>query len=300
MRISRKELSSIVASTPIIRTQRPARANVNRLTDQLRSRLRRDMEQHMQPWMVLLDEAVRFFVYLERYQYTRKLARETSPFALQLSRLGSDVLSIRELISIGQEAPAYAIARSFVDGVELAMAIAEDPSFAVAYSEAEDNLAFWKKRIGFGQIYSTVERFLLRTGGSATEASQHIARHKAVKNALSGHVHIAPYSALRSGLIPSISHPGMFHIGELGCLSTHMPQLCMLIAEETHTFAACCINAFIKPNPPLVFSEYRPTKKLHDTVASAHVLQELLARHGHQLELLSNSFFNPGDNKNTT
>jgi hypothetical protein len=292
MRISRKELSSIVASTTTISTQRPARANINRQSDQLRLRLRRDIEQHMQPWLVLLDEAVRFFIYLERYQYTRKLVQETSPFALQLSRLRSDVFSIRELISLGQEAPAHTIARSFVDGVELAMAIAEDPSFAISYSDAEDGLNFWKKHIGFGRIYGKVERFLRRTVGSEKEASEYIARHRAVKNALSGHVHIAPYSSFRSGAVPSITHPGLFHIGGLGSLSIHMPMLCWLIADETQIFASCCINAFVKPNPPLVFSNYSPTKKLHDAVTSAHVLQELLVRYGPQLERLNESFFN--------
>jgi hypothetical protein len=295
MRIPREEISSLIASTPKICAQRPSRAKVNRLVDELRLELRRDIDRHMQPWMVLLDEAVRFFVYFERYQYSRKLSRNTSPFALQLSRIRSDVLSLRELIALGQEGPAHTIARCFVDGIELAMALAEDPAFAVAYTEAEDESEFWKRHIGYGKIYGRVESFFRRTGGTVDQASEHISRHKEVKNALSGHVHIASYSAFRSAAVPSITHPGMLHMGALGSLSIHMPRLCHFIADETHIFAACCINAFIRPNPPPVFANYRPTKKLHDAVASAHVLQELLARHGDTMEQLSDSLMNDND-----
>jgi hypothetical protein len=291
MRISRKELSSIAASGSPFSKQRASRANINKVADGIRIRLRLDIEQHIQPWMTLLDEAVRFFMYFERYQYTRKLAHDTSPFALQLSRLRSDVLCIRELISIGQEGAAHVIARGFVDGIELAMSLADDPKFSVAYSEADDQSEFWKKNIGFGKIYVRVERFIRRTGGSVEQIDSLIAKHKAIKKSFSGHVHIASYSAFRSAAVPSITHPGMLHIGGLGYLSIHMPRLCMLIAEETHTFAACCINAFVKPNPPKVFSGYRPTKKLHDAITSAHVLQELLMKYGDQLDALGESFF---------
>jgi hypothetical protein len=246
----------------------------------------------MQPWMMLLDEAVRFFIYLERYQYSRKKGPELTPFLLQLSRLRSDVLSIRELICLGQEASAHTVARSFIDGIELAMALAEDPAFAVRYGDAEDETKFWRDQIAYGRIYAVVERFL-RRGGSDEQARSYVATHKAIKNALSGHVHGASFSALRSGIVPSIAQPEMFHVGEIGCLSAHMPRLCKLIADETHIFAACCINTFIKPKPPPVFAGYRLTKKLADAVTSAHVLQELLLEHGDNLDEAAKAFFGP-------
>ena len=290
MRITRDEILSAVSTAPRFNAKRPARANVNRLLDELRLKLRKDVDDFMQPWMVLLDEALRFFVYLERHQHSLKKGPEITPFMLQLSRLRSDVLSIRELICIGQEAPAHTIARSFLDGVELAMALAEDPAFAVAYSDADDATQFWRDQIAYGRIYRVVERFL-RRGGSDEQARTYVARHKAVKNALSGHVHIASFSAFRSGAVPSISHPGMIHIGEIGCLSAHMPRLCKLIADETHVFAACCINAFVRPKPPPVFAAYRPSKRLGDVVTSAHVLQEFLLKHGDELDHAAEALF---------
>lgn len=297
VRIARDELSSILEDSPAVASRRPARVNLNQLTDKLRLHLRKDIATHMQPWMVLLDESVRFFIYLEQYQYTRKLQRETSPFALQLSRLRSDIISIRELITLGQEASAHSIARTFVDRVELARALADDPQFAVEYFEAEDESSFWRNHIAYGRIYRRVNRFLRRLGGSDKQVEELVSTHRAIKDALSGHIHIASYSALRAGLIPSITKPGLFHYGQIGSVSAHMPGLCLLVANETHTFSACCINAFIKKDPPLVFSTYRPSTKLHNVVASAHVLQELLLRHGDALSELGNSFFAQDQNE---
>lgn len=291
MRISSEELAAISESAPQLSASRKSRSSIDRQTASLRSSIRKDIDQYMQPWMVLLDEAVRFFIHIERYQFTRGLVQETSPFAFQLSRLRSDVLSIRELIISGQEASSHTIARTFVDGVELAMAMAEDPAFAIAYFNAEDGLAFWKKEIAYGKIYGKVAKFIRRTGGSPQQSDEYIATHKAVKTALSGHVHSASHSAFRSGLVPSISHPGMLQVGGIGGLSAHMPKLCLFVADETHIFAACCINAIVKPNPPLVFAVYRPEKNLQNAVTSAHVLQELLVRHGERLQILAEEFF---------
>ena len=44
-------------------------------------------------------------------------------------------------------------------------------------------------------------------------------------------------------------------------------------------FAACCINPFIGPNPPLAFSNYEPSGEMDDFIASAHVLQELAVKY---------------------
>jgi hypothetical protein len=163
--------------------------------------------------MVLLDEAVQFFVHFERYQYSRPLTTESSLFAQQVSRLRSDAISVREVIVLGQEAPANVLIRSFVEDIELAMAFAIDPSFAAAYSEADDQTAFWRNQIAYGRIYAKVSEFLQRGGSEAAEVESRITYHKQVKDALSGHVHSARHSTLRAAAAPSLSHPGMFHLG---------------------------------------------------------------------------------------
>lgn len=240
--------------------------------------------------MILLDEVVQFFIHFERHLYSRKLTEASSQFAQQISRLRSDVIAIREVVAIGQEAPASVLARAFVEGVELAMALAIDETFSRTYASAEDQTAFWKRQIGYGKIYPRVEAFMKGAGDAPEEIGEHIARHKAVKDGLSGHVHSARYSALRSVAVPSISHPGMFHIGGLGALSAHLPRLCMLVADETHVFSGCCINLIIKPGPPAALENTRPTGVFGNVIASAHLIQQLLLEYGDQLSRHYESF----------
>ena len=289
MRIPRAQLAQLVASAPRL-GRAPRRHYIGRLTNKLRSDIRVAIAKHMQPWMLLLDETVQFFIHFERYQYSRRLTGESSPFALQVSRLRSCALAIRELVALGQEAPAHVLARAFVEDVELAMALAADPAFAIQYSNATDESAFWKKYIGYGKINARVEQFLRRAGGTAEQIDEHIGLHKQVKNSLSGHVHTASYSSFRAAIVPSLSHPGMFHFRELGALSAHLPRLCLFLANETHVFSACCINLFIRPDAPAALMSYKPTGLLGDAVASAHVLQKLLANYGGELERLCEGF----------
>lgn len=274
MRIPRARVTEILATTPGYK-RAPRRHDINRLTAKLRADLYKQIAKHMQPCMLLLDEVVQFFIHFERYQYSRKLTAESSLFAQQISRLRSDVISIRELITLGQEVPALVLARAFVEDIELAMAFAIDPDFAVSYSAADDQTAFWKSQIAYGKIYSRVEAFIQQACLPAEEVESHIAYHKAVKSSLSGHVHSARHSIIRSAAVPSLVRPGMFHLGQLGALSAHLPSLCLFLADEAYMFSACCIKLFIKPNPPHAFMNYKLTGVLDDVIASAHLLQEL-------------------------
>ncbi|WP_454677222.1 hypothetical protein [Achromobacter marplatensis] len=291
IRIKRAEISSILHSAPKLATRRSARTAIDRLTTEMRAELKAEIDKSMQPFMVLMDEAVRLFIFLERHQFSLKLGPGVNAFAFQLSRLRSDALSIRELITLGQEAAAHSLARSFFDCIELAMAVAEDPAFAAAYEASENEEDFWRKHIAFGRIYPRVERFIAKASGSAEEAKYRVSRHRAVKGGLSGHVHIAPWSTFRTGVVPLLSRPGMLSIGATGALSAHFPSLCLLIADEAHLFSACCINILTKPDPPQVFAQYRPSRKLNDVVSCTHVLQELLVRHGDALEQYAERHF---------
>jgi hypothetical protein len=76
-----------------------------------------------------------------------------------------------------------------VEDVEMAMALAEDTAFAVAYSDASNADAFWKGHIGYGKIYPLVERFIRRGDTSPEDSQARLEHHRAVKTYLSGHVH---------------------------------------------------------------------------------------------------------------
>lgn len=245
--------------------------------------MRDEIRKHMQPAMLLLDESVQFFIHLERHLLSRKLTRAASPFAQQVSRLRSDVIALRAVVALGQEAATAVLARTFVEGTELAMALAVNPDFSEQYFDADDQTSFWRTSIGYGKIYAHVDAFLRLAGGTEVMIADRIAHHKAVKHALSGHVHAANFSAMRSLAPPSLSHPGTFHIRELGTASAHLPRLCMMVADEAQVFSACCLTLLIRPDAPEALRHPKPKALLGDVVASAYMLQTLLAEFGDQL-----------------
>lgn len=284
MQIPRSHIAQIIANAPRV-TRAPKRHHIARLIEKLRSKLKVNISKHMQPCMILVDEAVQFFVHFERHVHSQNLTKTSSQFAGQVSRLRSDVIAIREVIAVGQAAAAAVLVRAFVEGVEMAMALAIDDALSSAYAEADDQTAFWRHEIGYGKIYPRVEAFLKRAGDTREETQEHIARHRAVKDSLSGHVHSARHSAMQSAFVPSISHPGMFHFGELGALSAQLPGLCLVVANETYVFSECCISMIIKPNPPKALENTRmPTGVFGDVVASGLVIRELLLKYGNDIQ----------------
>lgn len=291
MKIPRSRIREILAAAPRF-TRKPRHLDLPRLLRRLREDLRTKLAEHMQPCMVLLDESVQFFIHFERHLYSKKLTSASSQFALQISRLRSDAIAIRETIAIGQEAAASVLARAFLEGIELAMALAVDESFAKSYSETDDQSAFWRRQIGYGNIYRMVEEFLSRAGLQPSDIDSVIRYHKQVKDALSAHVHGAPHSALRSAAIPSISHPGLLHVNSLGELSAHLPMICLFVATTTQTFSGGCIKLIIKPNPPAAFAATTTTGRLSDAIASAHLIQELLAQYGDDIQNHYDSLLN--------
>jgi hypothetical protein len=233
--------------------------------------------------MVLLDESVRFVVALERYQYTLKMPPEAMPFALQLTRVRSDLISIRELVLLGQESAALAVARVFLEDIELAMAAGVDPGFALAYRDAEKAVDFWSKNIGYGKIYPFVQKFIQRGGGSDDQVAAKLANHKALKSFLSSHIHPTFSSAFRSAYPAALERPGMFFERPLGWVGESLWPLCLFVAEDVYSFSACCINIFIRPSPPSAFAGYLPSGELDDAIAVAHVLQELWLKYANDL-----------------
>lgn len=282
MYIPLERVKQLLAEAPKL-GHRSQRRTVDQLTGKLRREIRCGIDKHMQAWMVLVDEAVQFFIHFEKYQYSRQLSEETVPFVMQISRTRSTLLSIRELIALGQESPAQALGRIFVEDLEMSMALAEDSAFAKSYADAVDTLKFWQVNIGYGEINARVERFIRLGGGSADECEDRLKYHRSVKSYFSKHIHGDHSVALRVAFAPALSQPGQFYTPTLGALSTNLPHLCMFIADEVHMFSACCINLFTKPSPPAALANYEHNDTLNDFIASAHVLQKLMLEYSEDL-----------------
>jgi hypothetical protein len=278
MRIPADELSGLISSAPRL-VRRPKRRSIERAIGKLRTIMRGAIAAHMQAPMMLFDEAFRFMLAFEEYQFSRKLTAESSTFALHITRLRSDLLAIREMVSLGQESAAMALARVFFEDIEIAMGLAIDPEFAIAYSNSTQDDRFWSGHIGYGKIYSKVRKFLEAGRSEPVHVDGKLAHHKELKAFLSGHIHPTNSSALRAAFPPELNEPGMLVKRPLGSLGTNLRPLCLAIADEVQVFSACCINIFITTNPPPALADYEPCGEMDDFMTAAHVLQELVLKY---------------------
>ena len=100
------------------------RMDVAKELTNLRLRLGEKIDEKLQPWFVLLDESVQFFVQFERFLYQFPLSSELMGYAAMVSKLKRDILSIRELLAIGQDMTARVLARTFIEDIEIVMSLA--------------------------------------------------------------------------------------------------------------------------------------------------------------------------------
>lgn len=279
MKISPERLAKIDASAPNFGYNAP-RISLCAKSRSTKRAVSRQIEEHHQGAFTIFEEAVRFIVAFEEFQFRRKdRPREATPFIFMLARVRADLMSIRNLLLAGQESSALAVARIFMEDIELAMATAVDAEFAVAFMDTDDPDTFWSKRVAYGKIYPYVERFLHLGNQGKKISTAHIAQHRAMKSFLSQHVHPNFSSALNLVAPAALEAPGRLAMRPAGWFGENSGRICLYIADEIQAFSATCINTFIKPNPPPVLANYKPSKSLATFMRPAHNLQTLLQKY---------------------
>ena len=266
------------------------RINVAEDLQATRERLARRIDVHLQPWFVLLDESIQFFVQFERYLYEFPLSSNLAGFAVTISKLKRDVISIRELLSIGQDVTARVLARTFVEDIEIAMALALSAETCEAFSKAHDTNEFWNKHIGYGKVYDKVHQYLLACGTEEERSRSFVDRHREAKKMFSESTHGGRQSSLMSAFAPSLTEREEVHFLSLGALTYVTAQLALFIAQETHAFAGSIVKGTMVTNALHLFSDFPITGRYVNAVSSAYVLQELLMRYESELEAQESRF----------
>lgn len=279
LKISRKRLDAIRAKAPTFGYKSRPISIQARLRASTR-KVRNDIQEHHSAVFVLLEEAVRTILSFENYQHSKTDDdRSVVPFKLLVSRVRADLVAIHQLLELGQETSALAVARVFLEDIELAMAAAIDPEFSIEYMDASAEDSFWSKRVAYGKIYPLVSKFLTLGAQDKQNAQDHIQQHRELKTFLSAHVHPSFHSAFSTVLPPVLDRPGLFANRPLGWFGEASAKLCLYLADEIHVFSACCINMFVRPDPPPALAGYKPDKSLAAFLAPAHSLQILKVRY---------------------
>lgn len=260
------------------------RVDVPSELDALRLRLNTQRDKHLQPWFVLLDESIQFFIQFERYLYEVPPTSNLMGYAVTISRLKRDLLSIRELLAIGQDMAANVLARTYIENIEIAMALALSADTCEAFANMSDTNAFWNKHIGYGRVYEQMLQYAASCDVEEARAKQLVERHKEAKKLFSDSTHGGRTSSLFSAFSPSLTNTDEVHFLSLGSHTYHTQFLALFVAQEAHAFAGSMVKGTMGRNPLHLYKDFRPTGRFMNAAASAHVLQELLARYEAFLE----------------
>lgn len=266
------------------------RIDVDRELTRLRARLRVEIDGLLQPWFVLLDESIQFFVQFERFLYEVPLSSALTAYAITVSKLKRDAISIRELLAIGQDMGARVLARTFVEDIEIAMALALSPETCEAFRATSDTNEFWNRHIGYGRVYDKIREYLLACGVEHHRADLLVERHRDAKKMFSETTHGGRNSALLSAFPPSLTDRSQVHFLSLGAVTYATAELALFVAQETHAFAGSVVKGTLQARPLHLFESFEVTGRHMNAVSSAYVLQELLVRYEGELERLAESF----------
>lgn len=266
------------------------RINVEGELQALRERLAGSIDVHLQPWFVLLDESIQFFVQFERYLYEFPLSSNLTGFAVTVSKLKRDVISIRQLLAIGQDIAARVLTRTFIEDIEIAMALALSAETCDAFAKTHNTNEFWNKHIGYGRVYEKMLKYLLACGIEEGRASALVERHREAKNMFSDSTHGGRQSSLFSAFSPSLVNREEVHFMSLGALTYVTAQLALFVAQEVHAFAGSVVKGTMVSDPLHLFDEFNITGRYLNAAGSAYVLQELLVRYEGELESMEARF----------
>ena len=259
-----------------------SRINVQSEIDTLRGKLQVRIENQLQPYFLLLDESIQFFVQFERFLFEKPLSSNLASFAVMVSKLKRDVVSIRELLAFGQGVTAEILTRTYIEDIEIAMALALSPEDCQAFALSPDSNAFWNSHIGYGKVYTKMHQFLIRSGVTEAFAEKHVNRHREAKKKFSDSVHGGRTSSLLSAFVPSLNGRDVHHLS-LGALTYSIPQLALFVAQEAHGFSGSLFRGMASPEPLHIFREFRWTGRFANAVVSAFVLQELVVHYENEL-----------------
>lgn len=238
----------------------------------------RDAKQHLAPWLLLLDEALRvdlaLYELIDPFADKRKSSFPMS-FVTLVARATALTLAVRHLVPRGLEDAARPLVRSLIETQELALVALADKQFDRDYFEAEDEEAFWLQCIARGQLESRLSRALGALSFSDDERRELLNPRRDAKRNLSGAVHSSASSAFRSVFVPSLAHPGRLVVtSALGHVSAHTPGLIALVCAYTRVFAAAVFKMVQRvPELDRAFRESNRVK-VESFLAASLVLQD--------------------------
>lgn len=114
---------------------------------------------------------------------------------------------------------ARVLARTFIEDLEIAMALALSADTCRAFAATRDTNEFWNHHIGYGKVYDKVHQYLLACGVEEDRCKSLVDRHREAKKMFSESTHGGRQSSLMSAFAPSLTDRKEVHFMSLGALT---------------------------------------------------------------------------------
>ena len=169
-----------------------------------------------------------------RDRYEVPLSSNLTAYAVTISRLKRDLVSIRELLAFGQDMAANVLARAFIENIEIAMALALNAATCEAFAHTIDTNVFWNKHTGYGRVYEQMLQYAAACDVDEPRAKQLVERHKEAKRLFSDSTHGGRNSSLFSAFSPSLTNSDEVHFLSLGAHTYHTQFLALFVAQDVY------------------------------------------------------------------
>ena len=244
-----------------------------------------ESERHaksLMPEQVLVMEmSVNTLILLTRYISDGKGGNQRNAFLAQLYRALNLLIGSMELILSGLEETARVTSRSYIETLDILLAILSDEYFSENFfGEEADYEELWKTEIGYGKVYAYV-RNAMELAGLGEEANAHIVRRKNLKNLLSSSVHGDDTGAFRSWAISPLGWPDMISTEPHGVISFHAANHAVAISSETYRFVVIFLKCLMAGRLDSMHEFSKDSEDHQRFIAHFFVLQEIM----HEFEL---------------
>lgn len=261
------------------------RIDVRRNLADAESSCRRTADVALQPWIGILEESLHCLYHLYGLMSEQQARGDGHPPAAMLlvGRSCSMVAAVRRLVISGFEDASRPVARSLLEGLDLALVTLVDTEFGEAFTGDDngyDEDEFWRAQIAYGRIHRRVEGILVAAGLSQEDTREIIGAKKYLRRALSGSAHSSLNSALAASFVPSLIRPGLLSPSIWGHISLNSPRLLNAIIQEILVFVRLVAGQLISDTPPPLFQTVdRESPKLVSALVALLTFQEIVERH---------------------
>lgn len=248
-----------------------------------------DSSKYLNFWFSVLDEGLSLLITLQEIaeeSFENSTEKPSPSFLFLLSRSCTLTIGVRQLLLNGLEDTARPVARSFLETLDLTLALITDDDLSSRFlggDDADENHAdaFWKNYISGGKLEPRIRK-ALQVANIGEETKNIIFEfRKSSKKTLSSSVHSSIDSAFRSFYVPSLASPGLLTKSVFGHVSILSPELLSFMIRAIYLYCFPILLLCRSENPPKAFAGKYSAEKDENASRIFLALDEIMRTYDH-------------------